>query len=82
MECKAECCKEDSFKELFLKINSHSERIVAMEVKLQMILWGIALVAGLVIANIVTTVTQAKERVDRIYYTNDSAQIAPVSKHE
>jgi hypothetical protein len=78
MDCAKECCKEESFKELFLKINSHSERIVAMEVKLQMILWGIALVAGLVIGNIVTTISTSKERVDRIYYsTNQSSESQP-----
>lgn len=62
------CPKQADLDELFRRTNQHESRLAVIEVKMNLILWGIGVVAILVIGGIYTTITQSKERVDRLYY--------------
>ena len=73
MECVKECCKKEDFKDIYEKVNAHGERLIASEVKLGLILWGLALVVTLSAANLFQTFQQNKERAEKLYYNHQTS---------
>lgn len=62
------CVSQNQIDELFKRTNEHANRLTVIEVKMNMILWGVGVVALLVIGQIFTSIVQSKERVDRLYH--------------
>lgn len=65
MECV--CTKQKEIDELYERTNSHNGRLITVEVKLQMILWALALVIGLLVANLIATIARNQERTTEMY---------------
>ena len=71
------CQKEKLFEELFKRTNDQDKRLVATEVKMQMLLWASALIVGLVITNIVVTLTNNQQKVAEMYQSYQQSRQQP-----
>lgn len=61
------CQKEKQFEELYNRTNSQDRRLVATEVRMQLVLWVLALIVTLISTNIVITIFANQQKTTEMY---------------